>query len=253
MSDAQSSPRGTFTKMGPPEQIRREVFKTMAARDIGMSSGLFYVPQVIEADPDAGRLELEFLPGLRTLSDLTARGDARLKPAMTLLGRGLAEVHDRLHLPLELSVPLPAKWGFPDEDRVFVHGDLTMSNVCWDEANDRLVIADWCTGPAIGALVTSASRYLDLMWFCANVFGEPSWLRRPLYPAGAMCDCLLSSYASGSGRFSAARFLRCDSELILEIAFHKGDMSARARFAERARRARWARWLRSSPVVGSAG
>lgn len=251
MTGTQPPPSGNFTKTGPPDHLRLELHKTTAARDIGISSGLFYVPRVIEADLDAGRLELELLPGLRTLTDLTGRGDARLMPALTLLGRGLAEVHDRLRLPPELSLPLPAGWEVQDEDRVSIHGDLTMNNVCWDEAGDRLVIVDWCTAPAIGPWATSASRYFDLVWFCASVFWDPSWFRRPLYPAGAMCDRFLSSYASSSGRFSGERFLRYDSDRIIVTAFHKWHRSARTRLAQGARRARWARWLRSSPTLGS--
>ena len=248
-SGGQSPRPGSFTKTGSPEQIQLELQKTLAARDIGVSSGLFYVPRVVEADPDAGRLALELMPGLRTLADLTGCGDARVMPALTLLGKSLAEVHGRLRLPPRLTLPPPAGWEAQGEDSVFIHGDLTMNNVCWDEAGDRLVIVDWSAGPALGAPVTFASRYLDLLWLCAGVFWEPSWFRRPLYPAGAMCDQFLASYASGCSDFSTERFLRYDSDQVIVAAFHKWGRSRRARFAQWARRERWARWRRASPFL----
>jgi hypothetical protein len=238
-----------YEKAGSADEIRLEVQKALAARAIGASSGLFYVPRVVAADPEAGRLSFEHLSGLITLCELTGRGDARVMTALDLLGRGLAAVHDRLHLPPEMAVPILAGWEEADDDLVFIHGDLTMNNVCWDGDADRMVVLDWCTARSIGAAITLASRYLDLAWFCASIFGEPPWLRRPFYPAGAMCDRFLSSYANACSAYSAERFLRYDSDRIVAVAMRRSAASRRTRLADAARRIRWNRWLRSSPVL----
>ena len=251
MVGSRSVPSASFRKTGSPDMIRVEMAKTTAARDVGSSSGLFYVPRVLEANPDAGYLDSELLSGLTTLTDLTGRDDPNLMRALTLLGTGLAEVHGRLKLEPAFTLPMPSRWAEWGDDGVFVHGDLTMNNVCWDDGGDRLVILDWSSAPALGAPVTVASRYFDLAWFCLAIFWEPPWARRPMYPGGAMCDRFLTSYANASNHFSGERFRQFDHDAILAAAFWRSHPALRSRLAQRLRRARWSRWLRSSRALDS--
>jgi hypothetical protein len=223
--------------------------KTTAAAAIGAASGTFYVPAIVGGDPDEGVLELERLPGLVTLTSLTDRRDPRVLDAMELLGTGLAAIHERLHLPVDQTLPMPSNWAAWSTDPVFVHGDLTMSNVCWDDTDGRLVIVDWSSAPALGAPVTLADRYFDLAWFCLSAFWRPRFATHPLAGGGDPCDAFLASYARASGHFSGRRFRALDHEALISAGFSRSDPPVRWRLGQALRRARWRRWLRRSRAL----
>jgi hypothetical protein len=240
---------GPIRKVGEPAAIRIEMAKTTAAAAIGSASGCFYVPAILEGDPDAGFVDIERLPGLVTLTSLTDHADPRLVEAMGRLGRGLAAVHAGLRLPPEQTLPMPVGWADWSGDPVFIHGDLTMNNVCWDEPEDRLVIVDWSSAPALGAPVTLADPYFDLAWFCLSAFWRPALARRPAFRVGPLCDTFLAAYAESSGSFSGRRFRALDHEALISAGFGRTQRSLRWRVGQVLRRTRWRLWLRTSRAL----
>jgi tRNA A-37 threonylcarbamoyl transferase component Bud32 len=236
MQGPQMSP-DVFAKDGFPEEIRLELEKLRLAHAIGESSNLFCVPEILDVDVPAGRLHLEHLTGLRTLAELAASDDPGLMPALRLLGRSLSAVHEQLRLSEEDTIPLPDEWMGLDDENAYLHGDLTVCNVGWDDSTGRLVMFDWALSRIIGVPATYGSRYFDLAWFVRSVFWSVPWRRRPLYPAGRMCDEFLASYAASWDGFSTERFLSASSGDRIRAFRQEGTVSER--ILDVVRRARW--------------
>ena len=111
------------------------------------------------------------------------------------------------------------------------------------------MIVDWSSAPLFGMPVTIADRCLDLAWFCASMFWSPSLVRRPLYPAEAICNAFLTSYAVACPSFSVERFRDFDHDLMVETRYAVPGAPLRAHVADRLRRTRWSRWLRTSRTL----
>jgi hypothetical protein len=188
MQGPQMSP-DVFAKDGFPEEIRLELEKLRLAHAIGESSNLFCVPEILDVDVPAGRLHLEHLTGLRTLAELAASDDPGLMPALRLLGRSLSAVHEQLRLSEEDTIPLPDEWMGLDDENAYLHGDLTVCNVGWDDSTGRLVMFDWALSRIIGVPATYGSRYFDLAWFVRSVF----WSRGGVGLSTRQAGCATSS------------------------------------------------------------
>jgi aminoglycoside phosphotransferase (APT) family kinase protein len=70
----------------------------------------------------------------------------------------------RMSLPEELSFP---------RDEVFLHGDLSVSNVCVMDSEPQIIIIDWQMTPLHGGRSTYGTRYFDIMWFISNLILRP--------------------------------------------------------------------------------
>lgn len=241
-----------FEKTGIPGDIAIERTKTMAARRIAEETGLFYVPLVVGHD-NPGALSLEWLDGLTRLSTIVEAGGAHA--VFERLGSAIASIHQRLDLPSQMRLPLPAPWG-PDNglgDPVFVHGDLTTYNVCLQEDTDRLVILDWSTAPHLGTRGTFGSPYFDVALLFANCSYTPS------AKAGALSlspcfESFLTGYASTAEKGLSRNVLKTaltaiESEYLRQVAHGARLRAPMARIAysavQRRRLGAWRRYRES--------
>lgn len=182
-------------KTGETNVLALETAKASRAFDIGRESGLFYVPRVVNFNPQTGQLEFEWLSGLVTLLDLAIRKDKRLPDLLRKAGKALAVIHRDLALPEEMKHQLPPEWMDSEEDNVFIHGDFAFINVCFRRPPDELVILDFSAAPIVDRTPTFGSRYFDILLFISSLFhGAP--LRRAFnWNAKTMAEAFLRGYA----------------------------------------------------------
>ena len=182
-------------KTREPSILAVEAAKASRAFEIGKDSGLFYVPKVASFDTEAGVLEFERLDGLVTLIELAAHKNPRLLGLLEIAGKALAVVHEELILPEEMKYELQPEWMDSPDENVFVHGDFTLRNVCFEKTSGQLVITDWSTAPFLGRKPVCGSRLFDIIWFINYIFyGVPrSCIFR--WDAAGMSNAFLSGYS----------------------------------------------------------
>ena len=162
--------KNTVTKVTTPDLMRIEVEKTIRAYEIGKKCGLFSVPKVLEYDEPTGKVVLEHLDVKPVLLAVTW-ADNRSALAKTL-GASLAIIHRELILPESMLVHLPAEFASP-HDEVFLHGDVSVRNVCVGNSWPPIVILDWQMTPKYGSRATYGTRYFDILWFISNLISHP--------------------------------------------------------------------------------
>lgn len=163
--------KDTVVKVSTPDLLHIEVAKTRLAFEIGRRCGLFQVPKVIQYDQSNGTAVFELLD-IKPILKAVLWGVSRINLAR-YLGSSLAIIHRELLLPDHLRVPLPKEFAFP-YDEVFLHGDLSVSNVCVRRSSPSLVIIDWQMTPLYGGKATHGTRYFDILWFVNNLINNPS-------------------------------------------------------------------------------
>lgn len=188
--------KNTVTKTSTPDLMRVEVEKTRRAFAIAEGCGLFRVPQVLDHDEAAGVAVFERLDA-RPVSVALKWGEPRKSLAKTL-GASLAVIHRELTLPDEMRVPLPGELAFPYQE-VFLHGDLSVGNVCVGTAWPPIVILDWQMTPVHGGEATFGTRYFDILWFISNMINRP--FLRFLYsnPVKPVVQAFLEAYFQEAG------------------------------------------------------
>lgn len=187
-------------KEAHPDLLRVEAAKSEQARLIGDETGLFYVPEIISFDEQAGVLDFERIADLRPINDLFETNDPRLGDLLETAGRSLAAVHARLKLDKEMTHALPPEWRGPDDGSVYFHGDLSGWNVCYLDDSSRLAIVDWSASPMLGRLPTFGTRYVDLTWFTWGMFVGLRWKSRKTWKSPIMAEAFLRGYVAESGR-----------------------------------------------------
>lgn len=183
-----------FVKRGDPDALSIELAKSTSARSLGEATGSFYVPRVEAWDDEAGVLEFERLPSLRRLNELIAEDDPAVPDLLGRLGGAIAVAHSGLELPEDMRRAFPEEWFADGGPGVFVHGDLTTNNVCWDSADDRLIIVDWSTTPTIDPLATVAPACFDAHWFIFHLFYSIALRSRLMPDSGAAADRFIEGY-----------------------------------------------------------
>lgn len=153
--------------------MRVEVEKTRRAHEIGKDCGLFYVPEVLDFDEKTGTAVFERL-NLRTVS---AKGGAvkwgpQKRLLADVLGKSLAIIHKELSLPEEMCVELPDAFAC-EHDKVFLHGDVSVNNVCVGPKWPPIFMLDWQMTSAFGGRATYGTRYFDLLYFVSNLLFRP--------------------------------------------------------------------------------
>ena len=159
-----------FIKNGLSKKLTFEFEKSKLAANIGANSKLFYVPKIIDFKKNTGTLEFEYIEELKTINECLVKDDTILPIIFDKLGKSLAIVHTQLVLPSGYKNYLPVEWIADEYHNIFVHGDLTIDNVCVDIASQTLVIVDWSTAPILKYNMTYGSRFFDIHWFISSIF-----------------------------------------------------------------------------------
>lgn len=184
-----------FQKIGERDILAVEAEKASRAFEIGLDSGLFLVPKVINFDNERGVLKFERLYNLVTLLDMAVCKDQRLPGLLRKAGQALAIVHKKLYLPEEMLFALPPEWMDPIGENVFIHGDFACINVCFHEPSDELVLLDWSAAPSVGGTPTFGSRYFDVLMFVSSIFHGAPWRRALSWNAKEMVESFLRGYS----------------------------------------------------------
>jgi len=183
-----------FQKTGERDILAVEAEKAFRAFEIGLDSGLFSVPKVINFDAERGVLEFERLSSLVTLLDMAVCKDQRLPGLLRKAGQALAVIHKKLFLPEEMQFALPAEWMAPADENVFIHGDFACINVCYHRPSDELVLLDWSAAPSVDRTPTFGSRYFDILMFASSIFHGAPWRRALSWNAEEMAESFLRGY-----------------------------------------------------------
>ncbi|MFH1975763.1 MAG: aminoglycoside phosphotransferase family protein [Pseudomonadota bacterium] len=185
-------------KSAPPSLLAVEVEKTKRASEIGKKSGLFYVPEIVNFDSEKGILDFERLDDIVTLADLIINGDSRIFEILKKAGRALAVIHDQLVLPDELKINLPKKWQEDSTENVFIHGDLSLRNLCFRKSIGVLVILDWSAAPLVGRCATVGPRLFDIMSLVSYLFYSVPKRKFFGYQSSRMANVFLKGYMEGN-------------------------------------------------------
>lgn len=183
--------KDTVTKTSEPNLMRVEVEKTRRAYEIGRNCGLFRVPEVLEYDEAGGTAVFERLD-VRPVSKAVNWGEPR-KDFANVLGTSLAIIHRELILPENMRIPLQAELALPYQE-VFLHGDLSVGNVCVGTPWPPIVILDWQMTPLYGGKATFGTRYFDIFWFINNLINRPFFRFLFSNPVGPAVEAFLEAY-----------------------------------------------------------
>jgi hypothetical protein len=164
--------RHTVTKTNEPELMRVEVEKTRKAFQIGRDCGLFCVPDVLDFDERKGVAVFERIEGIAPIYTAVPLGK-EYNALAEFLGESLAVIHENLILPSDMLLPLPPEFVLP-QNEVFLHGDLSVFNVCVSNRWPPITILDWQMTGEHGGKATFGTRYFDLMWFISNLLYRPT-------------------------------------------------------------------------------
>lgn len=175
--------------------MRIEVEKTRRAREISYATELFRVPRVIEYDEASGTAIFERLD-INPMSRAVPWGEKRTRLA-SCLGASLAVLHRKLTLPDTMRIELPEQFSYP-HDEVFLHGDLSVDNVCVEKNYPPIVILDWQMTPVHGGRSTFGTRYFDIMWFISNIITRPYTRFMFTNPAAPVVNSFIDGYFSAS-------------------------------------------------------
>jgi len=186
-------------KSGDAALLKVEVAKTLAAAEIGRTSGLFRVPGILDFNEATGVLDCERIRGLKTFVEFVIeqkRGHAELAER---IGRSLARIHAALRLEDALRAPLPRVWMGDEHENVFLHGDFTANNVCIDPADMSIVIVDWSAAPFVGRVATFGPASFDVAWFVRHMLMGATTARTLTWPGRKLCDRFIEGYVGESG------------------------------------------------------
>lgn len=186
-------------KIGDATLLAVEAEKSRRAAQIGLESGLFRVPEVVNFDQDAGILEFEYVRNLITFSDMVTRALPAHEELAERAGRALARIHQQLCLDDLMRIPLPQEWTGDHEGDVFLHGDFTANNVCVDEKNMELVIVDWSAAPFVGRMATIGPGLFDVICFARHLIMGAPWAKTLKWPGTSLCDLFILGYVDDNG------------------------------------------------------
>jgi hypothetical protein len=188
--------KNTVVKRASPHLMRIEIEKTRQAHEIGKASNLFQAPQVLDFEEATGKALFERIHGLRRLSEaLPWRQEYR--DLIEVLARSLVLIHQELVLPDDMRLPLPPQLN-ASHDLVFLHGDLTVDNVCINTGTGKLVILDWQLTPLYGGQATFGTRYFDVLWFLGTLINRPRMRFLVDNPVAPIASSLISRYLAES-------------------------------------------------------
>jgi hypothetical protein len=160
----------TVTKTAEPSALAIEVEKSLRGYEIGKKCGLFRVPKVLDYNEEKGIVIFERLR-IMPISKALAWGEQRNRLARCL-GASLAIIHRELTLPSKMRISLP-KVIDASYDEVYLHGDVTVDNICVSDEWPPIVIVDWQMTRHYGGMSTFGVRYFDILWFLSTLINRP--------------------------------------------------------------------------------
>ena len=181
----------TVTKSSRPDLMRVEIEKTRRASSIGKNCGLFRVPEILNYNETKGVAVFERL-NIEPMSKAVPWGGDRITLAKNL-GTALAIIHRELTLPTDMIIPLPEEFAFP-HDEVFLHGDLSVDNVCVGTVWPPITVIDWQMTCHLGGAATYGTRYFDIFWFISNLINRPYTRFLFFDPVAPVARVFLESY-----------------------------------------------------------
>ena len=186
-------------KVGDVSLLRVEAEKSRRAAEIGERSGLFSVPHVIALDASRSTLEFERIPDLTTFIRFAASRGPECAKLARRAGRAVARIHLDLRLEESMRVPLPDEWSSPNEESVWLHGDLTANNICIDPNSMEIVIVDWSAAPLVGRRATVGPRSFDVLCFIRHVMMGAAWHQVLGWQGRSLCDQFITGYVKEFG------------------------------------------------------
>lgn len=201
--------KNTVTKTTAPELMRVEVEKNRRAFKISKECGLFCVPEVLDYDETKGVAVFERIKNIQPIQGIIFK-TSQIKCLMERVGTSLAIIHQRLILPYEMSIALPSEFDLPGTE-VFLHGDFTADNICFQKRTSMIFILDWQMTARHGGQATYGSRYFDLFWLMNHMIWAPKLrylLRDPVTP---ITKFYIESYFTESG-------ITYDEEMLVRYA-----------------------------------
>ena len=219
---------GIARKLVPRDLLKIELEKTKRSRLIGEKAGLFYVPEVIGFNEQQSTIDFEYLDDLNTVQELAISNIPQLLDIFTRIGAALFAIHDNLVLPEDMKKKLPNEWMCSEEDNVFLHGDFTAHNICFQKASNHIVIVDWSTADFLGGRHTYGSRYFDITWFIYFMFHflPAKYITR--WNAKSMADAFIDGYIGDRQdrlNLSAFRCFHLKTEKLKRKKFRSGSKS----------------------------
>lgn len=189
----------SVTKTQAPVAAAVEFEKSSRAHDLGLATGLFSVPPVIEADLDAGRLVFRAVRGPARLEECLERGRASTA-AMAGIGVALAAIHRGLLLPDALRAAIGGVGDGGGGPQAFLHGDFTAVNFFVEESTAHPTIFDWQTAGWLGGSGTWGPVSVDLAAFVISLFACRLHQRRRLRSAPRLARAFLDAYFTAAER-----------------------------------------------------
>jgi len=189
--------KNTVTKTAAPDLMRVEVEKTRRAFEIGKNCGLFRVPEVLDYDEAKGIAVFERLHEIKSIFKAIAWGKQYIALAENM-GASLAIIHRELTLPDDMRVPLPVEFVL-SRNEVFLHGDLTLDNVCVGSSWPPIVILDWQFTTGYGGRATFGTRHFDIMWLIGNLIRRPTPRFLFSNPVRPVAKAFMESYYQEAG------------------------------------------------------
>lgn len=201
--------KDTVIKKAEPKLMRIEVEKTKRAYTIGQECGFFRVPAVLDYDETRGVAVFERLNGIRPVHSILHKTN-QAQDLIQRIGLILAIIHQRLTLPNDMAIALPAELDATGTE-VFLHGDFNGINVCLTVRSSEIVILDWQMTSRHGGQATYGSRYFDLIWFVNYMLWTPTLRYLLCDPVTPIAKIFLTSYFMGTE-------VPYDSEMLMKYA-----------------------------------
>jgi O-antigen/teichoic acid export membrane protein/tRNA A-37 threonylcarbamoyl transferase component Bud32 len=156
-------------KYQPHNLFKLELARTASIADIGHSSGLFSVPEILSSNEDASTIEFTRIHDIIPVGDVLT-SESTSTQLIERIGKSLASIHNGLRTPLHSQIPLTVTWGtFPDIPTVCLHGDFTAQNVLYQSEADQLLVIDCATTDRCGAEATIGPWCFDISWFIQSL------------------------------------------------------------------------------------
>jgi len=198
-SEAVRLQKYTVLKKVNPRLGEIEIKVTQAARDIARTSGLFYVPQIIEYDRDSGIIEFERIHGFITVGQFLAKNPDNIT-ILRRVGKVLAHIHNYLSVPPDVRQLTDARWLNINGDVVPMHGDFNTVNVGYKEDTDVIVVLDWASPASLGLGRTLGPRHLELAHFIYSLCIHQANFLKSLYLLRRRANAFLEGYEAELGQ-----------------------------------------------------